>query len=213
MKEWEEEKAKRTRIEYTRRHNERVLEAMIPKLWKETTFDNSDPSINRMAFSHCLTYAQTFNPATSKSLYLFSRNNGTGKTHLAVCIANYVVRERACRVRFQKARDLMLDIRKTYSDQGTESEAGIYNKVLGYDLLILDDVGVDRPSEWLWATYWTVVDRRMEAGLPMVVTANYSLNIPEKDVCLSDRIGPGAVSRLRQICGDNVYEFKGKDLR
>lgn len=81
------------------------------------------------------------------------------------------------------------------------------------DLLVLDDVGIDQPSQWLVSTYWTVFDRRMETGLPVVVTANYNLFETEKGMTIGDRIGFGAESRLRKMCGENVIEFKGKDLR
>ena len=67
-------------------------------------------------------------------------------------------------------------------------------------LLVLDDVGVDPPSQWLSATYWTVFDRRLEWQLPVVVTTNRHLEAPQGQVCLADRIGTGGVSRLIELC-------------
>ena len=191
----------------------RIHAARIPAFWKDTTFASSDAGINKGAFVRCRKYAETFNPQTSPSLFLYSEKHGTGKTHLAVCIANHVLHEKKCRVRYQKARDLMLDIRRTYSDKSEGDEADILDTVLAFDLLVLDDVGIGRPSEWLTDTYWTVFDRRLEAGLPVVVTANCPLSGVEGADNLGDRIGFGAAGRLRKMCGENVIEFKGKDLR
>jgi DNA replication protein DnaC len=211
-----EEEAERERQEHeaaTKRQRDRISQAKIPELWRDTTFETSDPSINRVAFNRCRRYAETFDPKKSPSLYLFSLKYGAGKTHLAACIANYVLLEKKYSVRYQKARDLLLDIRRTYSDRGDVDEAGLLDNVLSFNLLILDDVGIDQPSQWLVSTYWTVLDRRMEMGLPVVVTANYNLFETERGMTIGDRIGFGAESRLRKMCGENVIEFKGKDLR
>lgn len=213
MQEEEAERQQEEREAATSRQRERIFQAKIPELWRNTTFETSDPAINRVAFNRCREYAETFDPRKSNSLYLFSLKYGTGKTHLAACIANYVLHEKKFNVRYQKARDLLLDIRRTYSDRGDLDEAGLLDRVLSFDLLVLDDVGIDQPSQWLVSTYWTVFDRRMEMGLPVVVTANYNLFETEKGMTIGDRIGFGAESRLRKMCGENVIEFKGKDLR
>jgi len=213
QREDEEKEARKEAEETAKRHRERADQARIPPLWREVTFDSSDSTINKVAFKQCLQYAENFNLRESSSLFLFSHKYGTGKTHLAACIANYVLHVKNGRVRYQKARDLLLDIRHTYSTESREDETAILNSVLGFDLLVLDDVGVDSPSEWRASTYWTVFDRRMEQRLPVVVTANFSLHEPERGESLGDRIGFGAVSRLRQMCGQNTIEFKGPDLR
>ena len=111
---------------------------------------------------------------------------------------------------FAKARDVMLSIRKTFSDR-YETEAEILDKVSYVDLLLLDDVGVDRPSEWIKSTYWTLMDRRFDWMLPVVVTTNKPFE--GKDEILADRIGEGAASRLLGLCQGNVIDMTGPDLR
>jgi DNA replication protein DnaC len=124
-----------------------------------------------------------------------------------------VLHIKKARVRYEKASDLLLYIRHTFSDRGTQDESTILNRVLSFDLLILEDVGWDPVSEWIVSTYTKMLDRRLEYLLPIIVTSNLSLEEKEKDVILSDRIGYRAVSRLREMCGDNIIEFKGPDLR
>ncbi len=195
-----------------RADRERTVLAAIPAKWRGVTFDSSDPNIHRTAMKKGRDYAESLVPGQSKSLFLYSHSYGTGKTHLAACITNYVLRERKLRVRFETARDLMLEIKRTYSERDF-SEADVLDRLLGFDLLVLDDVGVDPPTDWLKSTYWLVFNRRLDNQLPMVITTNYSLLNPEKDECLGDRIGFGAVSRLREMCGDNIIKFGGKDMR
>jgi DNA replication protein DnaC len=189
-----------------------VALAGIPPKWKEITFATSNPRLNPRAFKIAKRYAEEFS-IQSPSLVLYSVGNGTGKTHLAACTANYVLHEKRLPVLFKKARDLMLDIRRTFSDREEATEADILDRVLSVQLLVLDDVGVDPPSQWLKATYWTVFDRRLEWQLPVVITTNKPIEAGEGEAALADRIGEGAVSRLIELCQGNVIDMSGPDLR
>lgn len=210
-REEERERAAREALELSR-YREMIALAYIPPKWRETTFANSNPDLNPRAFKLARRYAEKFN-AQSPSLIFYSPGNGTGKTHLAACIANYVLHEKRLPVLFKKARDLMLDIRRTFSERVELTEADILDRVLSVRLLMLDDVGVAPTSQWLQATYWTVFDRRLEWQLPIIVTTNKPLEAPAGEVSLGDRIGEGAVSRLIELCQGNVIDMVGPDLR
>ncbi|MBA7587339.1 hypothetical protein ES708_29366 [subsurface metagenome] len=183
--------------------------ANIPPRWREVTFDTLDPNVQPVAQRLAREYAAGFSKQ-SPSLVFYSPGNGTGKTTLAACIANFVLHERRVSVMFAKARDIMLEIRKTFSDR-YETEAEILDKVSYVDLLLLDDVGVDRPSEWIKSTYWTLMDRRFDWMLPVVVTTNKTFE--GRGELLADRIGEGAASRLLGLCQGNVIDMTGPDLR
>jgi len=191
------------------RYQEFIRLANIPPRWQEVTFNTLDPHIQPVAQRLAREYAGGFNKK-SPSLIFYSPGNGTGKTTLAACIANHVLHELRVPVMFAKARDIMLEIRKTFSDR-YETEAEILEKVSYVDLLILDDVGVDRPSEWIKSTYWTLMDRRFDWFLPVVVTTNRPLD--GRGEVLADRIGEGAASRLLGLCRGNVIDMTGPDLR
>ena len=191
------------------RYRELVALARIPPRWREVTFDTLDPNRQPVAQRLAREYAEGFNKE-SPSLVFYSLGNGTGKTTLAAAIANYVLHELRAPVIFAKARDIMLEIRKTFSDH-YETEAEILDKISYVDLLVLDDVGVDRPSEWIKSTYWTLMDRRFDWMLPVVVTTNKPFEGREE--VLADRIGPGAASRLLGLCGGSVIDMTGPDLR
>jgi len=208
----EEDERIRQLAQREERYRAMVAFAQIPPKWKEVTFENSDPDLNPQAFKVAKRYAERFT-AQSPSLAFYSEGNGVGKTRMAVCIANYVLHEIRCPVLFKKARDLMLDIRRTFSDRGGMTEADILDKVLSVPLLVLDDVGLDPTSQWLQATYWTVFDRRLEWQLPVIITTTIPFEAPGGNVSLADRIGDGAVSRLVELCQGNVIDMTGPDLR
>lgn len=186
--------------------------ASIPSKWVNVTFDNTIHVANKKAMAIAREYAETFT-RDSGVIVFFSNGYGTGKTHLAACIANHVLNNLRRQVIFKKARDLMLNLRATYRDDGTESEAQIFREVLGAELLVLDDVGIDTPSQWLEQTYWTVFDRRMEWNLPMVITTNYPLEAGGDAVSLGDRIGYRALSRMREMTQGRFIHIAEKDLR
>lgn len=191
------------------RYRELIRLANIPPRWREVTFDTLDPNIQPVAQRLAREYAEGFNKE-SPSLVFYSPGNGTGKTTLAACIINHVLHELRVPVMFAKARDIMLEIRKTFSDR-YETEAEILDKVSYVDLLLLDDVGVDRPSEWIKSTYRTLMDRHFDWMLPVVVTTNKPFE--GRDEILADRIGEGAASRLLGLCRGNVIDMTGPDLR
>jgi DNA replication protein DnaC len=192
-----------------------IYYAQIPGKWGDTTFETSDPKLNKIhhaAFKFARSYAEGFT-TKSPSVIFYSPGPGTGKTHLAMCIANHVLHQKRTSVVFKKARDLMLEIRSTYSDQegDKETEASILKRVLSASLLVLDDVGVDPPTRWQQSTYWTIFDRRLDYQLPIIITTNKI--IEGKGETLENIIGDRAYSRLIELSEKNVIDMTGPDLR
>ncbi len=209
----EEEREEAARqAEAESRYRQLIALAQIPPKWKEVTFDNSNPDLYPRQFKIARRYAENFN-AQSPSLVFYSPGNGTGKTRMAACIANHILHKKRMPVLWEKARDLMLEIRRTFSDRGELTEADILDKVLSVQLLVLDDVGLDPTSQWLQATYWTVFDRRLEWQLPVIITTTIPFEAPGGKVSLADRVGDGALSRLVELCQGNVIDMTGPDLR
>lgn len=106
---------------------------------------------------------------------------GTGKTWLAAAIGNAVARQRK-RVlfgSFSRITDKLIDAQKCGSFS-TERELYTYKA----DLLIIDDIGKEKPSEWKLQTLFKLIDERGGANLPTVFTSNYTL------VKLCGRISP-----------------------
>lgn len=211
LKMLEESERRKKEAEGEIRYRRMVYYAGIPPKWNDISFDNSDTSIQSGAFGLSKSYAENFN-RSSPSLIFYSRGPGTGKTHLAVCIANYILHVKRVPVVFTKARDLMLELKATFSDR-ENTEAGILKRMLSATLLILDDVGVDMSSRWQQSTYWTVFDSRLDSQLPIIITTNKPMEGHQGIETLEDIIGDRAFSRLIELTQGNVIDMSGRDLR
>jgi len=193
------------------RYQVMIRQSGIPNLWKDTRFEDSDITIHPDLFSRAKEYAEAFS-INSPSLIFYSENVGTGKTHLAIMISNLVLHEKKTAVLYLKARDLLINLRGLYSPAAETTEKAYLDMVTRVPLLILDDVGRDRYTDWVDGTYWTVFDRRLENGKPTIITTN---RVPAGigDNSLESRIGYAGLSRLLRMCDGLVFEVGGADLR
>lgn len=156
------------------------------------------------------------------SLMLSSRGNGTGKTHLAVAVAGkFMVRWCECHwdvfgsqrapVLFTTIPRMLLRIHATYRDDATESETDVIDDLSTVQLLVLDDVGKEKPSEHTRQTYFTVIDARYGANLPIVITSN--LTLPKQLKELNNVMGPACMSRLKEMTEGWRVVMDGEDYR
>lgn len=93
-------------------------------------------------------------------------STGSGKTHAGACIANALV-DMGVRAGISSTAELMS---VAYNDRPTT-----IRRLIGLDLLVLDDLGAERDSPYAMETVYAVVDGRLKAGRPMIVTTNLSL--------------------------------------
>ncbi len=189
----------------------RIRAARIPPVWQDLTFENSDPKINTAQMEASREYATHFD-SSSSGLVIYSEGVGNGKTHLAICIGNYILKVLGKRVLFKPARDLLMELRQTFTSFET-AEIDRLREFLNVDLLILDDVGRDRLTEWTENTYWSLFDHCMSYSIPVIITTNRLIESNPDTDCLEDRIGTGAYSRLLKICQHTVIKVEGEDLR
>jgi DNA replication protein DnaC len=135
---------------------------------------------------------------------------GTGKTHLASAVARMAVDARMS-VRVTDMPGILASLRATFGTSRTEGD--VLGSLSRCDLLVVDDLGKEPPTDWALSQVFRVVNDRYETMRPMVVTTQYG----RKE--LIGRLGrdgdPGTalaiVSRLRETC-DRV-ELTGRDRR
>lgn len=104
-----------------------------------------------------------------QSLYIWGAF-GTGKTHLASAIARVLIWQNK-RVRILTGIDLTMMLQATYGSN--ESEADVLGKLSRYQVLIIDDLGKEPPSDWVLSRLFSIVNARYEAMLPLIITTNY----------------------------------------
>ena len=190
----------------------------------EKTFGNFDRRFQRTVTAAVERWAEGFWSGEVKgcpSLILYSEEYGVGKTHLAAAVVNHIIASwkgdpdhAVCPIRFESGPGLVRRIRATYNippDQPWhETEEMVYSQLRGVRLLILDDVGKERPSPHTREVYWYIIDERAKLGLPMIITSNLPL---EGRNSLEQLMGEATVSRLIGMSRGNYFKLKGEDFR
>lgn len=152
----------------------------------------------------CREYALWFSGSNGNSgNLLFMGGTGLGKTFLSACIARTVA-DRGYSVVYESASHMFAKMErvKFNNDQELRKEVENYEKC---DLLILDDLGTEMPGQFVTAALYSLLNDRLMAGLPMVISTN--LNADE----LSRRYSPQIASRL--LGSFNCRRFEGEDIR
>jgi len=128
----------------------------------------------------------------TKGLLLCGKE-GTGKTHIAVAILKAVV-EKGHRGLYWNVPELFLELRRTMNAQTDLDEAGIIDEAVETDLLVLDDLGAEKVSEYVMDRLYVLINGRYQNDLPTIITTNRTLEE------LRAQIGPRIVSRISEMC-------------
>ena len=135
----------------------------------------------------------------------FEGDVGTGKTSLAMLVS--LAAERAgCSVAIYPVTRLLAEIKDTFDSQTGGNYMRLFRRLCAVDLLQLDDLGAEKPTDWVREQLYAIVNERWQDERSIVITTNVELGE------LRERIGYRTVSRLHEICGDPL-PIMGPDLR
>jgi DNA replication protein DnaC len=189
-----------------------LAEARIPRRYQHCDFDNYLAYNEQLvkALHHAMRLADGF-PVLEKGLF-FQGPPGVGKTHLAVAVLRHTIQHRGARGLFYDTRDLLRVIRSTYDAVNRTPEMDVLRPVLEAELLVLDDLGAEKTSEWVDETLNLIVNARYSEQRTTVFTSNYDDNPDNTDPdSLLFRIGFRMRSRLHEMC-EFLY-LDGADYR
>ncbi|HEX8150855.1 MAG TPA: ATP-binding protein [Pyrinomonadaceae bacterium] len=149
-------------------------------------------------------------PAVERGL-LFAGPVGVGKTHLAVAILRGLA-EKGTPSLFWEYGALLKEIQDSYNPVSRTSEMNVLAPVYEAEVLVLDELGASKPTEWVLDTMTQVVGRRYNDKKLTIFTTNYTdeRQSPAGET-LQDRIGVRLRSRLYEMCGTVLIE--GEDYR
>jgi DNA replication protein DnaC len=191
---------------------QRLVDARIPKRYQHCTLGNFtayNESLEK-AVVQARRVADSF-PVVNRGL-LFEGQPGVGKTHIAVAVLKQAIQTTGARGLFYDVRDLLRVIRSTYDASIRTTELEVLRPVMQADLLVLDDLGAEKTSEWVEETMNLIVNTRYNERRVTIFTSNY-LDIPDDtdSNSLLFRIGHRMRSRLHEMC--DFLEMDGADYR
>jgi DNA replication protein DnaC len=217
----------------------RMLEqARIPKRYEHCSLDNyvsgfrgADRTL-AAALIKAKGFVKAYPVETDGKGLLLVGQIGVGKTHLAVGILRLLVEERGASGLFCDYRELLKEVQNSYNPQVAATELGILRPVFDAEVLVLDELGAAKPSDWVWDTVAHILNSRYNDQRTTIITTNYpnagalgatprrkAGKSPEqedaeqamREETLGDRIGERMRSRLQEMC--EVVEMRGDDFR
>ncbi|MBM3762230.1 MAG: AAA family ATPase [Acidobacteria bacterium] len=186
-----------------------ALRSGIPPLYENASTENfvlpkDNPIAHRSLASVMLTvrtYAREF-PVVDKPGLLLIGETGVGKTHLAVAALNALI-QRGFEGVFFDYQTLLDRIRSGYDRSSGSMDKEAYRLALDCEILLLDDLGAHRVTDWVEDTVASIITHRCNHRKPVIVTTNLPAPGRESNKAkdsLSDRIGARAWSRLNEMC-------------
>jgi len=199
------------------REERRLAAARIPERYRhctldayDTSFPGADPSLGRALLS-ARKFVDAYPVDTAGKGLLFVGTIGVGKTHLAVGVLRRLVQERGVKGLFCDYRELLKSIQNSYNPQVNTTELELLKPVFAAEVLVLDDLGAQKPNEWVWDTVALILNTRYNERQTTIITSNYpdtqagggaqtELERAAREQTLGDRIGDRMRSRLAEMC-------------
>ena len=222
----------------------RLQRARIPQRYTHCSlesfdvgFRGADPSLG-IALMATRRFAEGYPVETGGRGLLLTGSIGCGKTHLAVGLLREMIEQRGATGIFCDYRDLLKQIQNSYNPQVATTELEILRPVFEAEILLLDELGAVKPTDWVWDTVAHVLNTRYNDKRTTLITTNYpnlpsaliqaqSTSVTDRDVSrsvpsnaatramreetLGDRIGERMRSRLQEMC--ITVSMQGDDFR
>jgi len=190
----------------------------IPPNYVRATLDNfqipQDNPIARTGLGTVLMQVRSFVrefPSAERPGLLLAGDTGTGKTHLAVAALKAII-DKGHEGVFFDYQNLLDQIRSSYDKTSGSSDKEAFRSVMEAEVLLLDDLGSHRVTEWVEDTVTSIVTHRCNHKKPLIATTNLSpddtgsisyttpggSDVHKKS--LREAIGERARSRLFEMC-------------
>lgn len=121
-----------------------------------------------------------------KGIYLYSKTKGSGKTMLACCLMNELIARYGISAKFTTVPDYLALVSEEFKlERGAESEV---KHIIDSQLLILDDIGNVKASDWSDSNLYRLLDTRMSKKRVTIFTSNVTMEKLNVDDRIQDRI-------------------------
>jgi DNA replication protein DnaC len=192
----------------------------------DTQFDGAHPSLQK-----ALLAARRFleDYPVDKTGIVLTGPVGTGKTHLAVGIIKELIRTKQIDCKFYEYRDLLKEIQNSYDPSVSSSESSILKPVFECEILVIDEIGAMRSTEWVEEMVGFVLNTRYNDQKTVLLTTNFpdlpaatppkqgepvdvfQAKMAARRHTLGDRLTDRMRSRLHEMC--RFVNMDGPDVR
>jgi DNA replication protein DnaC len=205
--------ARRCRCRTEDRQSKLFAAAHLPRRYEQCSFANYHPvsgnGTQLQAFNYAFKLVDEY-PAIDRGL-LFMGPVGTGKTHLSTAILRGLM-ERGIPCLFYEFGALLKEIQNSYNPVSQTSELKVLAPVYEIEVLVLDELGAVKPTDWVRDTMMQIINTRYNDKKLTVFTTNYlDARHSPTDETLEDRIGVRLRSRLYEMC--QTVTIEGDDYR
>lgn len=202
--------------------------ARIPKRYEHcelSSFTTDFPSAHRsLAFAHIAAskFVEEYDPRDGTGVLIIGKI-GVGKTHLALGIMKELILTRGMPCLFYDYRELLKQIQNSYNESVHATELDVLRPVFETDVLVLDELGAVKPTEWVWDTVSLILNTRYNDSRTTIITTNFPdgpsavagslspVKSATREETLADRIGDRMRSRLHEMC--RIIQMDGQDFR
>src|SRR2546425_11873947 len=202
--------------------------ARIPKRYEHCELSNFDYEGPHQALFPARMAACKFveeYPVDNTGLLLIG-TIGVGKTHLAVGIIKELILSKGIGCLFYDYRELLKEIQNSYNESVRATELEVLRPVFETEVLVLDELGAVKPTEWVWDTVSLILNTRYNNNRTTIITTNYPDDAARdsngttefarahraaRSETLGDRIGERMRSRLHEMC--RIVKMEGADFR
>lgn len=171
--------------------------------YEDATFANLAPDTDEYAFRACSSYVSTFDDKRKAGMGLILLGEpGVGKTHLAACTCNALV-DAGHRCRMTSVRWLV-----NVGESKFGSWAELLRNLRRYGLVVLDDLGTERNSDYMDERVFDVIDHLYAHHVPIIVTTNIPF---DRVMRPNGRAATRIFDRLKERC--QIVEVTGRNRR
>lgn len=189
--------------------------SLISRRYSNATFANIKIISDTYAvkISRCKGYCEHAKEALENGWGIYLQGDrGTGKTHLAACIANELMNQ-GYELLFTNFFEITKEIKATFNSNSTENEADLVNKVAEIDFLVIDDIGTESfkkngEDTWIQEKVYDVLNKRYNAKKPTIFTSNNSLSELVNERGMMDK----TVDRIMEM-STMILKFEGQSYR
>jgi DNA replication protein DnaC len=173
--------------------------AAIPKRYHHCDFADFNTLNDTLSYAKIKARGFADNYPFVREGLLLLGNPGVGKTHLAIAILKQLMTQKGVETLFCSYQELLQRIRESYDPVSSSTEAAVLDPILNTEVVVIDDLGANRVSEWVEDTITYVLNHRYNEKKATILTSN----LPDSPDDAKERT-PGGKYRIAETLGDRI---------